>query len=69
MFSDDWPPKASRGKKSRIVEPAVPSSSGLLQEFDLDVSPWNTGQSLRASDDVAQLLVSHGIAVLTMKFK
>ena len=44
---------------------AGPSSSGISRNFDLDVSPWNTGQSLRTSDDVAQLLVSSGIAALS----
>lgn len=48
----------------RIVEPAVPASTGLPQEFGLDISPWNTGQSLRTSDDVAQLLVSSEIQAL-----
>ena len=29
-----------------------------MPEFNDDVSPWNTRQSMRTSDDVAQLLVS-----------
>ena len=40
----------------------MPSGSGLSREFD--VSPWNIGQNLRTSDDVAQLLVSCGIGAL-----
>ena len=42
----------------RSGEPVVPSSSGLLPEFNDAVSPWNVGDSSRMSDDVAQLLVS-----------
>ena len=49
----------------RNVESAGPSSSGISRDFGLDVSPWNTGESLRASDDVAQLLVSSGMAALS----
>ena len=43
--------------------PAVPSSSSLLPKFNDEVSPWNTRQSMRTSDDVAQLLVSDRIVV------
>ena len=62
MFAVDWPSNANRDYSQHEAEPGVPSTSVLLREFDLDVSPWSTGQSLRASDDVAQLLVSYGIA-------
>lgn len=50
---------------TRNFESAGPSSSGISRNFDLYVNPWNTGQSLRTSDDVAQLLVSSGIAALS----
>lgn len=62
MLAVDWPSNANRDYSRHEAEPGVPSNSVLLREFDLDVSPWSTGQSLRASDDVAQLLVSYGIA-------
>ena len=62
MLAVDWPSNANRDYSQHEAEPGVPSTSVLLREFDLDVSPWSTGQSLRASDDVAQLLVSYGIA-------
>ena len=63
MLAVDWPSNANRDYGQHEAEPGVPSTSVLLREFDLDVSPWSTGQSLRASDDVAQLLVSYGIAI------
>ena len=63
MLAVDWPSNANRDYSQHEAEPGVPSTSVLLREFDLDVSPWSTGQSLRASDDVAQLLVSYGIAI------
>ena len=63
MLVVDWPSNANRDYSRHEAEPGVPSTSVLLREFDLDVSPWSTGQSLRASDDVAQLLVSYGIAI------
>ena len=34
-----------------------------MPEFNDEVSPWNTRQSMRTSDDVAQLLVSDRIVV------
>ena len=63
MLAVDWPSNTNRDYSQPEAEPGVPSTSVLLREFDLDVSPWSTGQSLRASDDVAQLLVSYGIAI------
>ena len=63
VLAVDWPSNANRDYSQHEAEPGVPSTSVLLREFDLDVSPWSTGQSLRASDDVAQLLVSYGIAI------
>ena len=63
MLAVDWPSNANRDYSHLEGEPGVPSTSVLLREFDLDVSPWSTGQSLRASDDVAQLLVSDRIAI------
>lgn len=63
MLAVDWPSNANRDYSQLEAEPGVPSTSVLLREFDLDVSPWSTGQSLRASDDVAQLLVSDRIAI------
>lgn len=63
MLAVDWPSNANRDYGQHEAEPGVPSNSVLLREFDLDVSPWSTGQSLRASDDVAQLLVSYGIVI------
>ena len=63
MLAVDWPSNANRDYSQHEAEPGVPSTSVLLREFDLDVSPRSTGQSLRASDDVAQLLVSYGIAI------
>ena len=62
LFSDNWQPEVRRDYNVRNVEPTVPSGSGLSREFD--VSPWNIGQNLRTSDDVAQLLVSCGIGAL-----
>lgn len=63
MLAVDWPSNANRDYSQPEAEPGVPSTSVLLREFDIDVSPWSTGQSLRASDDVAQLLVSYGIVI------
>ena len=63
MLAVDWPSNANRDYSRHEAEPGVPSTSVLLREVDIDVSPWSTGQSLRASDDVAQLLVSYGIAI------
>ncbi len=65
LFSD-WRSKLGQDHRPRHAEPAVPSGSSLLPEFDGDVSPWNTRESMRASDDVAQLLVSDGIVVVSM---
>ena len=62
MLAVDWPSNANRDYSQHEAEPGVPSTSVLFGEVDIDVSPWSTGQSLRASDDVAQLLVSYGIA-------
>ena len=56
MFAVDWPSNANRDYSRHEAEPGVPSTSVLLREVDIDVS-------LRASDDVAQLLVSYGIAI------
>ena len=61
LFLDEWSSKVSGHRRTRNAEPAIPSSSGLSR-FDVELSPWNTAQSLRTSDDVAQLLVSCGIA-------
>ena len=67
FFFLDWRSEVSRDQRPRHAEPAVPSGSGVLQEFDGDVSPWNTRESMRTSDDVAQLLVSYGIVIVSMK--
>ena len=66
LFSDNLRSNKRRDNRPRNGEPAVPSTSSLLQEFDDDVSPWNTRESMRTSEDVAQLLVSYGIVVISM---
>lgn len=38
----------------------------MLPEFNDVVSPWNTRESMRTSDDVAQLLVSDRIVVISV---
>jgi len=63
---DDWQPRGSQDQRHRHPEPAVPSSSSLLPEFNDEVSPWNTRQSMRTSDDVAQLLAEVDEAVGNM---
>ncbi|KAJ7372526.1 hypothetical protein OS493_019035 [Desmophyllum pertusum] len=63
---DDWRADVVRDRRSRHAEPAVPSASRLLPEFDGDVSPWNTRESMRTSDDVAQLLADVDEAVGNM---
>ena len=65
-IADDWRLKSSRDQRPRHPEPAVPSRSSLMPEFNDDVSPWNTTQSMRTSDDVAQLLVSDRIVLVSM---
>ncbi|XP_078354068.1 uncharacterized protein LOC144638717 isoform X1 [Oculina patagonica] len=62
----DWRSKVGQGHMPRHAEPAVPSDSSLLPEFDGDVSLWNTRESMRASDDVAQLLAEVDEAVGNM---
>ena len=66
LFSDNLRSNKRRDNRPRNGEPAVPSTSSLLQEFGDDVSPWNTRESMRTSEDVAQLLVSYGIVVVSM---
>ena len=65
-FADDWRPRVSQAQRLRHPEPAVPSTSSVLPEFTDVVSPWNTRESMRTSDDVAQLLVSDRIVVVSM---
>ena len=65
-FSDDRRPRVGQDYKRRHPEPSVPSRSSLMPEFNNEVSPWNTRQSMRTSDDVAQLLVSDRTVVLSM---
>ncbi|XP_068726687.1 uncharacterized protein [Montipora capricornis] len=62
---DEWSSKVSGYRRTRNAEPAIPSSSGLSR-FDVELSPWNTAQSLRTSDDVAQLLADVDEAVGNM---
>ena len=66
FLSDDWRPRARRDHRRRHPEPSVPSSNSLMPEFNDEVSPWNTRQSMRTSDDVAQLLVSDRTVVVSM---
>lgn len=66
VYVDDWRLNVSRDHRSRHPGHAVPSSSSLLPEFNDEVSPWNTRESMRTSDDVAQLLVSDRIVVVSM---
>lgn len=66
VYVDDWRLNVSRDHRSRHPEHAVPSSSSLFPEFNDEVSPWNTRESMRTSDDVAQLLVSDRIVVVSM---
>ena len=65
-FSDDWRPRVSQAQRLRHPDPAVPSTSSVVPEFNDAVSPWNTRESMRTSDDVAQLLVSDRIVIVSM---
>lgn len=63
---DKWRSTEHRVNKPRNTEPAVPNGERQLPEFDGDISPWNTRESMRTSEDVAQLLAEVDEAVGNM---
>ena len=67
-FLDNWRSSEYQIDTPRNTEPAVPTGGRTLSEFDDDVSPWNTRESMRTSEDVAQLLVSCEIVVKRLQF-
>ena len=67
-FLYNWRSSEYQIDTPRNTEPAVPTGGRTLSEFDDDVSPWNTRESMRTSEDVAQLLVSCEIVVKRLQF-